>query len=135
MLKENKKTKRLGMPTANQPIHSNRTSTFANAPGAACFIFLPIFTVIFCQTFYIPLQAHMRKVVPMELVGRASILLSLVGVAAIPLMQTGFGAILDLTRAAGFETADQFRFSFGAMAALMFACAAVYSFARQADDE
>ena len=54
--------------------------------------------IIFCQTFYIPLGAHMRKVVPLEVVGRASILLSLVGVAAIPVMQTSFGAILDLAR-------------------------------------
>ncbi len=103
-------------------------------PGALVTVAL-LFTVIFCQTFYIPLQAHMRKVVPLELVGRASILLSLVGVAAIPLMQTGFGAILDLTRAMGFETTDQFRFSFGAMAVLMASCALVYTFARQADDE
>ena len=76
----------------------------------------------------------MRKVVPLEMVGRASILLSFVGVAAIPVMQTSFGAILDLARGAGFETAEQFRFAFGAMGALMAVCAVVYSRSRMADD-
>lgn len=102
-------------------------------PGAPVTVVL-LFTVIFCQTFYIPLQAHMRKVVPIELVGRASILLSLVGVAAIPLMQTGFGAILDLARSSGFDTAVQYRFSFAAMAMAMAICAFVYTSARSADD-
>jgi MFS family permease len=104
------------------------------SPGPVVTVALLII-IIFCQTFYIPLGAHMRKVVPLQTVGRASILLSLVGVAAIPLMQTGFGAILDLTRTAGFATSDQFRFSFGAMALLMVLCASVYAFTRDADDE
>ncbi|MEM0989417.1 MAG: MFS transporter [Pseudomonadota bacterium] len=93
-----------------------------------------LLVVVFCQTFYIPLGAHMRKVVPMQLVGRASILLSLVGVAAIPAMQTGFGAILDLARAAGVDAADQYRFSFGAMALVMAICITRYATASQADD-
>ena len=93
-----------------------------------------LLVIIFCQTFYIPLGAHMRKVVPIQLVGRASILLSLVGVAAIPAMQTGFGAILDLARTAGFGIADQFRFSFGAMALAMALSVTCYAFVRQADD-
>lgn len=104
------------------------------SPGPVVTVLL-MFAVIFCQTFYIPLGAHMRKVVPLELVGRASILLSFAGVASIPIMQTGFGAILDLARTAGFDTADQFRFSFGAMGLAMAFCATFYSFARQADDE
>lgn len=103
------------------------------SPGPLVTIAL-LLAVIFCQTFYIPLGAHMRKVVPFEMVGRASILLSLVGVAAIPAMQTGFGAILDLARSAGFGVVDQVRFSFGAMGATMAVCAAVYAFAREADD-
>ena len=103
------------------------------SPGPAITVVL-LLSIITCQTFYIPLNAHMRKVVPLEVVGRASILLSLVGVAAIPVMQMGFGAILDLARTAGFGTADQFRFSFGAMALTMAACATVYSSVRLADD-
>lgn len=103
------------------------------SPGPIVTIAL-LLTVIFCQTFYIPLGAHMRKIVPVHMVGRASILLSLVGVAAIPVMQTGFGAILDLARTAGFDAGDQFRFSFGAMGLTMAICAAVYAFAREADD-
>lgn len=103
------------------------------SPGPVATVAL-LFVIIFCQTFYIPLSAHMRKVVPLEMVGRASILLSLFGVAAIPVMQTSFGAILDLARVAGFDTADQFRFSFGAMGLAMATCAGVYSFARHADD-
>ena len=102
-------------------------------PGSVVTVLL-LMTVIFCQTFYIPLSAHMRKVVPVQMVGRASILLSLVGVAAIPAMQTGFGAILDMARASGFGVADQFRFSFGAMALVMASCAVVYATARSADD-
>ena len=103
------------------------------SPGPVVTIAL-LFAVIFCQTFYIPLGAHMRKIVPIEVVGRASILLSLVGVAAIPLMQTGFGAILDLAKSAGFGPAEQFRFSFGAMGLVMATCALIYSFSREADD-
>ena len=106
---------------------------FLPTPGPVVTVGL-LMAVIFCQTFYIPLGAHMRKVVPIQLVGRASILLSLVGVAAIPAMQTGFGAILDLARASGYGAADQFRFSFAAMAVLMASCAACYAFARHADD-
>ena len=50
-------------------------------------------------------------------------------------MQTGFGAILDLARTAGFGAADQFRFSFGAMGLAMAICAAVYASARLSDDD
>ncbi len=103
------------------------------SPGPVATVAL-LMAVIFCQTFYIPLGAHMRKIVPIEMVGRASILLSLVGVAAIPVMQTGFATILDLARSAGFDVVDQFRFSFGAMGLTMAICAAVYAFAREADD-
>ena len=103
------------------------------SPGRIVTVAL-LMVVIFCQTFYIPLAAHMRKVVPFQMVGRASILLSLIGVAAIPAMQTGFGAILDLARTAGFGVAEQFRFSFGAMAIAMAICIAIYSRAREADD-
>lgn len=103
------------------------------SPGAAVSVLLLVL-IIACQTFYIPLGAHMRKVVPIEMVGRASILLSFVGVAAIPLMQTGFGAILDLTRTAGFEQEAQFRFAFGTMGAVMAICASVYAGSRLADD-
>ena len=46
----------------------------------------------------------------------------------------GFGVILDLALAGGFGTADQFRFSFGAMALLMACCAAFYAFSQHADD-
>ena len=103
------------------------------APGATVSVLLLVL-IIACQTFYIPLGAHMRKVVPIEMVGRASILLSFVGVAAIPVMQTGFGAILDLTRTAGFELEAQFRFAFGTMGAVMTVCAAVYARSRMAND-
>ena len=104
------------------------------SPGPVVTVGL-LFAIIFCQTFYIPLGAHMRRVVPLEVVGRASILLSLVGVAAIPVMQTGFGAILDLARTAGFGTVDQFRFSFAAMGLAMATCATVYTFTQLADDK
>lgn len=94
-----------------------------------------LLAMIVCQQFYIPLGAHMRRIVPTAMMGRASILLSLVGVAAIPLMQTGFGAILDLARAQGFDTAQQFRFGFGAMAVMIACCAMVYATAQHADPE
>lgn len=104
------------------------------APGTIVTVGL-LLAMICCQQFYIPLGAHMRKIVPIELVGRAVILLTMVGVAMIPIMQTAFGAILDWSAALGFDAAQQYRFSFGAMAALNVVCAVVYSTARSADPD
>ncbi len=90
--------------------------------------------VIFAQQFYIPLGAHMRKVVPDHLLGRGSTLLSLVSVAAIPVMQVGFGAILDLGEAWGLEAQDKYRLAFGALGALILGCGLVYATARNVDE-
>ncbi|MEM6662973.1 MAG: MFS transporter [Pseudomonadota bacterium] len=110
--------------------------TLALLPGPGPVVTIALlFGMMFCQQFYIPLGAHMRKVVPLGVVGRASIMLSLVGVAAIPVMQTGFGVILDFARAEGFDAAQQFRFSFGAMGLVIALCASVYALARDADAE
>ena len=64
---------------------------------------------MFCQQFYIPLAAHMRKISPDHVLGRASTLLTLVAVAAIPTMQAAIGAVLDLAAAAGLSVTDQYR--------------------------
>ena len=90
--------------------------------------------MVFCQQFYIPLGAHMRRVVPMDMIGRAATLLSVFSVAAIPLMQIGFGFILDRAAEAGGSVDMQYRAGFTAMAVLIAACAAVYAFARQVDN-
>lgn len=90
--------------------------------------------MVFCQQFYIPLGAHMRKSVADELLGRASTLLSLVSVAAIPLMQLGFGAILDATAHCGSAITDQYRTAFGAMGALILVSGLIYMTARNMND-
>lgn len=96
---------------------------------------LLVLLMIFCQQFYIPLGAHMRRIVPDHLIARASTLLIVVAVAAIPILQVTFGVILDLTARYGFSTADQFRSAFGFMAALIALCTLVYSTASQANED
>ncbi|MCK0095494.1 MFS transporter [Yoonia sp. F2084L] len=90
--------------------------------------------MVFCQQFYIPLGAHMRRSVPDDLLGRASTLLSLVSVAAIPLMQLAFGEILDATARWEFTVTDQYRMAFGAMGALILVSGLVYMTARNVND-
>lgn len=91
--------------------------------------------MVFCQQFYIPLGAHMRKTVPDDMMGRASTLLSLVSVAAIPIMQLGFGAILDAGAEFGLAIQDQYRVAFFAMAAIILLMGAIYMTSRNTNDE
>ena len=93
-----------------------------------------LMAMVFCQQFYIPLAAHMRRSVPDHMLGRASTLLTLVSVAAIPLMQVGFGAILDLTGSWGWSVQAQFRAGFGSMGAIVALCGLIYATARRAND-
>lgn len=91
--------------------------------------------MIFCQQFYIPLAAHMRRAAPQGALARASTALSLISVAAIPAMQIGMGLILDVAASFGADAADRYRFGFGAMALCLFAAAMVYRGSRQIDDD
>ncbi len=91
-------------------------------------------TMVFCQQFYIPLGAHMRRSVPDHLLGRASTLLSLVSVAAIPAMQIGFGAVLDFTARLGFGVAEQYRFAFFGMGVVIMVCGAIYATSRNINE-
>ena len=90
--------------------------------------------MVFSQQFYIPLGAHMRRIVPDAVLARASTLLALFSVAAIPAMQMGFGAILDAGAAMGLAVADQYRMAFGAMALLIMCAGLIHRTARQVDD-
>ncbi|MEO1611931.1 MAG: MFS transporter [Pseudomonadota bacterium] len=91
--------------------------------------------MVFCQQFYIPLGAHMRRVAPPASLGRASTLLMLVSVGAIPLMQTGFGAILDAATLFGSPVEGGYRIAFAAVAGLIALCGLIYRGARSVDGE
>lgn len=90
--------------------------------------------MMFCQQFYIPLAAHMRKISPDHVLGRASTLLTLVAVAAIPTMQAAIGAVLDLAAAAGLSVTDQYRVVWAAMGALILLCGLVYATAKDVNE-
>lgn len=90
--------------------------------------------MVFCQQFYIPLGAHMRKTVADDQLGRASTVLSLVSVAAIPAMQIGFGAILDAGARMDLATVDQYRLAFGAMAGLILVAGLIYLTSREVNN-
>lgn len=110
--------------------------TLALVPGLPMpVVIVLLLTVMIAQQFYIPLGAHMRKVVPDHMLGRGATLLALVSVAAIPVMQVGFGAVLDWGAALGFAPPMQYRMAFGAMGAIICLCGLVYARARDADEE
>lgn len=102
-------------------------------PAAGLTIILLVI-MVFCQQFYIPLGAHMRKIVADDLLGRASTLLSLVSVAAIPVMQLAFGEILDTTAGWGFAAADQYRVAFGVMGAVILLAGLIYLTSRNINE-
>ncbi len=90
--------------------------------------------MMFSQQFYIPLAAHMRKISPDHMLGRASTLLTLVAVAAIPTMQAAIGALLDLAAATGLNVTDQYRVVWAAMGGLILICGLIYATARDVDE-
>ncbi len=87
--------------------------------------------MIFAQQFYIPLLAHMQKVMPNASLGRASAVFSLVGVLGISVMQTLFGVVIDLAHAAGLATPDAYRLAFLMMAISIGALASIYATGRE----
>ena len=93
-----------------------------------------LLAMVFLQQFYVPLGAHMRRVVPRQMLGRASTLLSLVSVAAIPAMQLGFGGVLDLAASKGFDIEAQYRLAFGLMGILILLCGSIYACSSNVDD-
>ena len=103
------------------------------APQPAIAIGL-LLAMMFSQQFYIPLAAHMRKVSPDHILGRASTLMTLVAVAAIPTMQAAIGALLDLAAAAGLGVTDQYRVVWAAMGGLILICGAIYASARYVNE-
>lgn len=103
------------------------------APQAGVAIGL-LLVMMFSQQFYIPLAAHMRKISPDHMLGRASTLLTLVAVAAIPTMQAAIGALLDLAAAEGLDVTDQYRVVWAAMGGLILVCGAVYATARDVNE-
>lgn len=90
--------------------------------------------MVFSQQYYVPLSAHLRRVVAPEGLGRAVAVFTFVAVLAIPVMQTGFGLVLDLAAALGWPPREQYRLAFAAMAAVIAACTAVYAGSRNADE-
>ncbi len=93
-----------------------------------------LLSMMFSQQFYIPLAAHMRKISPDHVLGRASTLLTLVAVAAIPTLQAAIGAVLDLAVAAGLEPVDQYRVVWGAIGMLILMMSAIYATARNVNE-
>jgi MFS family permease len=111
-------------------------AVLAGVPGLPVSLVIGLLLIaVFAQQFFIALGAHMRRVVPDAMLGRASTLLALVSVAAIPLMQIGFGAVLDFGARAGFGAGAQYRMAIGCLGAMIFACGLVYATARNADEE
>lgn len=104
-----------------------------SAPPAGLTVALLV-TMVFCQQFHVVVVAHLRAIVPPEVLGRASALFTLVAVIAIPSLQMGFGAILDLAELAGWSRETGFRLGFGAVGAIILCGTAVYSTARRAND-
>ena len=92
-----------------------------------------LLVMVFCQQFYVPLGAHMRKSVPDRMLGRASTLQAMVAVAAIPALQILFGSILDGAARSGFMVEDQYRFAFGLMALMIALAGMIYATSRFAD--
>lgn len=88
--------------------------------------------MIFSQQFYIPLAAHMQKIMPAASLGRASALFSIVGMFGISATQIGFGIVIDLAHDAGFATPEAYRLAFGMMAAAIALMAMVYATGRDA---
>ena len=99
-----------------------------------CYIIFQTHTQ-FCQHFYVPLGAHMRRLVPDHMLGRASTLLTFCAVAMIPIMQIGFGVILDWGEAMGWEEQDRYRLGFAAIGMLIVLSGIVYATARAADED
>lgn len=101
------------------------------SPWAATALLL---IMTFSQQFYIPLAAHMQRLFPNRLLGRASAILSFVSVAGIPIMQSLFGVVLDLTRAAGFDQSESYRFGFAYMAISILIGTAIYARSGRSSD-
>lgn len=107
----------------------------AALPSPGVWVVVAVLTVmILLQQFHVALVAHLRAIVPEQLLGRASALFTLVAVSAIPTMQMGFGAILDLAATAGMTPQDGFRLAFGAVGLLIALAACVYATVRQANE-
>ncbi|MGB0505752.1 MAG: MFS transporter [Pikeienuella sp.] len=93
-----------------------------------------LLVMCFCQQFYIPLGAHMRRITPDHLLARASTLLTFVSVLGIPVMQFGFGLVIDMAAAQGLVLADQYRLAFGTMAIVIALGGCVYATAESVNN-
>ncbi len=91
-------------------------------PVTACLLLM-----VFVQQFYIPLLAHLQKVVPANMLGRASAIFSLVSVFGISAMQTVFGIVLDNLIGLGFEVVTAYRICFALMGGLIFLLVLIYA--------
>lgn len=86
-----------------------------------------LLTMTFSQQFYIPLGAHLQRLFPNRLLGRASAIFSFISVAGIPVMQSLFGVALDLARAVGVDPNESYRLGFAYMAACILIGIAIYA--------
>jgi MFS family permease len=93
-----------------------------------------LFAMVFCQQFYIALWAHLRKVVPQAVLGRAMTLILLSSVAAIPTMQTLIGMIIDFTLYLGTDIGQSYRVAFAFMALCIALAGFVYSKTKMANN-
>jgi hypothetical protein len=89
---------------------------------------------MFFQQFYVPLGAHLRKVVPTNQLGRASTLASLVAVGSIPITQFAFGLVLETARSFALSPDAQFRLAFLALGVTILLSGFTYSYCNSTDD-
>ncbi len=94
-----------------------------------------LLVMIFSQQFYVPLGAHMRRITPDNLMGRASTLVTLSGVAGIPLMQTAFGIVLDIAKFSGLDGPTQYRLGFAMIGVSVLLAGAIYATAKDVNPE
>ncbi len=110
-------------------------SVLATIPNPSIYLAATLlFAMVFCQQFYIALWAHLRKVVPQAVLGRATTLILLASVGAIPTMQTLIGMIIDLTLYLGTDIQQSYRAAFAFMALCIALTGFVYSKTKMANN-
>ncbi|MDU8927440.1 MFS transporter [Alisedimentitalea sp. MJ-SS2] len=129
-----KSRKRVILVSAGLSAASLLVLALLERPGVVVTVAL-LLAMVFFQHFYVPLGAHMRRLVPDHMLGRGSTLLTLFAVAMIPVMQVGFGMILDWAEVMGWDLQDRYRLAFAAIGGMIVLSTVVYSTVRTADDD
>ncbi len=112
---------------------------FGATVSTTCFLILALWPISYApiaiallaimslaQQFGVTLSAHMRSIVPIESVGRATAIYTLVSILGIPLMQWLFGSVLTLAQRVNLPIDESFRVAFGAVAVCVALATTVY---------